>query len=105
MNLEEYDRKINEMLSDEKTYQLLKRDPAPSLERQLNSLLLELKKKGSLLPELYEWLRSLGGLTPCLYGLPKIHNLVSPEADCILCQLILSSALKAPSQDSLPVDR
>ena len=44
---------------------------APSLERQLNSLLLQLKKRGSLPAELYERLRSSG---TCLYGLPKIHK-------------------------------
>lgn len=69
MKKEEYDHKIDEMLSDEKTYQLLKHDPAPC---RLNATLLELKKKGSLPPELYDRLRSSGGLTPCLYGLPKV---------------------------------
>ena len=75
MNFKEYDRKINEMLSDEKTYRLFKRDPALSLERQLNSFLLELEKKRSLPPELYERLCFSGGLTSGLYGLPKVHKL------------------------------
>ena len=74
MNKETYDRKMTSMLSDTNTYERLKRDPVLSIERKLNSFLLELKKRGSLNQQLYNRLRSSGGLTPCVYGLPKIHK-------------------------------
>ena len=62
------------MLSDARTYKKLDRDPALSMERKLNTLLFRLKKKGSILVDLYNRLRSSGGLTPLLYGLPKVHK-------------------------------
>ena len=62
------------MLSDGLTYQEVRRDPAPSMERKLNAQLLQLKKKGSIPNGLYHKLRSSGGQTPLLYGLPKIHK-------------------------------
>ena len=34
------------MLNDENTYQLMEKDPTPSLERKMNALLLELKQSG-----------------------------------------------------------
>ena len=81
---------------------IVKKKIAPSLERQLISL-LELKKKGSLPPELYKGLRSSGGLTLCLYGLPKIHKPGVPLRSIV--SFVNLSALKPPSQDSLPIDR
>ena len=62
------------MLSDEKTYKKLKRDPAPALERRMNALLLNLNRKGAIPQKLYERLRSSAGQNPLLYGLPKIHK-------------------------------
>ena len=62
------------MLSDARTYKKLDRDPALSMEWKLNTLLLRLKKKGSIPVDLYNRLRSSGGLTPLLYGLPKVHK-------------------------------
>ena len=70
----DYDRKINGMLSDEKTYKRLDRDPVASVERKLNTLLLQLKKKGSISQDLYNRLRSSGGCTSLLYDLPKVHK-------------------------------
>ncbi len=66
------------MLSDDKTYKKLKRDPALALERKMNSLLLSLKRAGSLPDVLYYRLRSSAKTTPLLYGLPKIHKPNTP---------------------------
>ena len=74
LNKAEYDEKLLVMLSDARTYKKLDRDPALSMERKLNTLLLRLKKKGSIPVDLYNRLRSSGGLTPLLYGLPKVHK-------------------------------
>ena len=45
-----------------------------SLDRKLNTLLLQLKKRGSISADLYNQLQSSGGFIPHLYGLPKIHK-------------------------------
>ena len=74
MNSSDYEGKMNTMLSDNRTYQKVDSDPVSTLERKLNSMLLLLKKKESLSKTLYEHLRSTGGLTPFIYGLPKIHK-------------------------------
>ena len=78
MDRSEYDDKIRSMLSDPNTYKKLPRDPAPALERQMNSLLLSLKNSRSLPRSVYERLRSSAGKTPLLYGLPKIHKPDTP---------------------------
>ena len=54
--------------------QPVEKDPTPPLERKMNALLLQLKKRGSIAQNLYNLLRSSGGSTPLLYGLPKIHK-------------------------------
>ena len=42
-----YDQKIWDLLSDEKTYKVLPRNPAPALERRMNDLLRYLKRSGA----------------------------------------------------------
>ena len=74
MDREKYDDKLSTMLADTATYEKLKRDPAPALERRMNSILLALNRKGSLHTKLYEKLRSSAGRNPLLYGLPKVHK-------------------------------
>ena len=55
--------------------QPVEKDPTPPpLEQKMNALLLQLKKRGSIAQNLYNLLRSSGGSTPLLYGLPKIHK-------------------------------
>ena len=64
MDRDKHNEKILAMLSDEDVYRQLKGDPTASLERKINSTLLNLNK--------YSHLRSSGGLTPRIYVLPKI---------------------------------
>ena len=78
LDRQKYDEKLLHLLSDETTYTKLKRDPAPSLERKMNALLLQLQKEGQLPRVLYLRLRSSAGQTPRLYGLPKIHKPDTP---------------------------
>lgn len=70
LDRDEYDKKVQALLSDSTTYRIIKRDPTPSLERKMNSTLLSLHRKGELPKQLYEKLRSTAGLIPRLYGLP-----------------------------------
>ena len=59
----EYNRKIQLLLDDSTTYRLIEKDPSPSLERKMNSILLSLCKKGELPRVLYDKLRSTAGVT------------------------------------------
>ena len=64
MDRDKYNEKILAMLSDEDVYRQLKSDPTASLERKMNSTLLNLNKCSQLPDKLYSRLRSSGGLTP-----------------------------------------
>lgn len=70
----DYDATMLRMLSDENTYQLVEKDPTPSLERKMNALLLELKRSGQLPDGVYVHLRSSAARVPQLYRLPKVHK-------------------------------
>ena len=64
LDKESYDSKMLSMLSDTATNETLQQDSVYSLERRLISLLLGLKKRGSISKHLYESLRSTAGHTP-----------------------------------------
>ena len=70
----EYQDKVDSLLEDQKFYKVLKKDPTPSTERDMNAVLLKLKKEGTIPEPLYRRLRSLGDHIPLLYRLPKIHK-------------------------------
>ena len=59
------------MLRDENTYRPVKKDPTSSLKRNMNSMLLSLKRFSRLPDGVYSYLRSSAGSTPRLYGLHK----------------------------------
>ena len=71
MDRADYNAKVGQMLNDENTYQLLKKDPTASLERKMNSQLLHLVQVSRLHNDVYLRLRSSAGRTPLLYDLPK----------------------------------
>ena len=64
------------------TYQKLNRDPTPSLERKMNTMLLQLQRDGQLPCGLYLMLRSSAGQTPRLYGLKIL------KPDTPLCPIV-----------------
>ena len=74
MDKSEYQDKVDSLLGDRKFYKVLKKDPTPSTERDMNASLLKMKKEGTIPEPLYHRLRSSGGHIPLLYGLPKIHK-------------------------------
>ena len=73
----EYDEKVRQMLSDEKTYEKLKRakrtqkDPTPIYQKKLVAILSKLKDQGKLSSELYSHLCPTSEKIPKLYCLPK----------------------------------
>ena len=74
MERQDYERKIRLLLEDSNTYKKLPKDPSQCLERKMNAMFLELKKKGSLTEDLYTHLHSSASCTSLLYGLPKTHT-------------------------------
>ena len=56
------------------TYEILKRDPTPALQRKLNNKLLTLKKTDKIDFRRYNRLRCSVPQPPKLYGLPKLHK-------------------------------
>ena len=74
MDREKYNTKLLTMLKDVSVYEQLKKDPSAGLERKMNSTLLQLNRCGKIPDFLYNRLRSSGGQTPRIYGLPKIHK-------------------------------
>ena len=69
----DYDQKVQEMLTTP-TYRKLKNDPTASTERKVTKHLLELRKNGSLLINLYRRVHPSASTCPKFYGLPKIHK-------------------------------
>ena len=74
MNASDNDSKIFELLSDDQTYEEVKRNPIKKFERLMNSKRLGLKRLGKFEDGEYFRLRSTDGLIPRIYGLVKIHK-------------------------------
>lgn len=78
MDKAQCDEKMNSLLDDRKTYKKLTIDPTPSVERKMNALLLQLKRKGAITDDQYSKLKWSAGRLPLLYGLPKVHKPTDP---------------------------
>ena len=74
MDKTDYYDKMDTLVNDKQTYEELKRDPTPSLQRKLNSKLLDLKKTDVIDIQRYNRLRCSVPQPPKLYGLPKLHK-------------------------------
>ena len=74
MDKTDYYHKMDALVNDIQTYQVLKRDPTPALQRKLNSKLLDLKKTDAIDIQRYNRLRCRVPQPPKLYGLPKLHK-------------------------------
>ena len=67
MDKTDYYDKMDTLVHDKQTYEGLKRDPTPALQRKLNSKLLDHIQR-------YNRLRCRVPQPPKLYGLPKLHK-------------------------------
>ena len=74
MDKTDYFDKMDALVNDEQTYEELKRDPTPALQRKLNSKILTLKKTDAFDTQRYYQLRCSVPQPPKLYGLPKLHK-------------------------------
>ena len=74
MDKKDYTDKMDSLVNDKQTYESLKRDPTPALQRRLNGKLLDLKKTETIDIQLYYWLRCRVPQSAKLYGLPKLNK-------------------------------
>jgi len=74
MDRKDYDKKVQQMLNDQKTYKILDKHPTQWTERKLNEKLANLKREDKINDSLYKKLPSSDGLPPRFYGLPKVHK-------------------------------
>ena len=74
MDKTDYHDKMDALVNDKQTYEELKSDPTPALQRKLNSTLLTLKKTNAIDTQRYYRLRCSVPQPPKLYGLPKLHK-------------------------------
>ena len=84
MEVFDYEQKLSEMLSDEKTYEQLPSDPTQRYKRDLVAFLSRLKKENKINKTQYDLLFPTAENIPRIYGTPKIHkpgNKVRPIVD------------------------
>ena len=84
MDVQDYEDKLTEMLSDEKTYEQLSSDPTQRYKRELVAILSRLKKENKINKSQYDLLFPTAENIPRIYGTPKIHkpgNKVRPIVD------------------------
>ena len=84
MDETEYHARVDSLFAYQKFYKVLDKDPTSSTQRKMNAALLGLKKNDTIPEPLYHRLRSSGGHIPLLYGLLKVHSLVSPQTHCLI---------------------
>ena len=78
MDKEDYNTKVNVMLSDTNTYKKLTRDPTQAKKRILIQKLTKLEKEGKITKEQYKSLYPTSEITPRIYCPPKIHKKDNP---------------------------
>ena len=78
MNTTDYKTKAELLLSDEKTYQQLKKDPTSKFSNRLISQLKDIKKEGNLDEREYRRIYPTSAMVPRFYGLPKVHKQGAP---------------------------
>ena len=74
MDKEDCADKMDSLVNDKQTYEPLKGDSTPALQRRLNGKLLDLKKTETIDIQLYYRLRCRVPKSAKLYGLPKLHK-------------------------------
>jgi len=75
MRKEDYRQKMLTLLSDENTYEIVKKDRTNILSRKLKELLTDGRKKEFISQQIYNKLYNSDQILP---GLPKIHKPGSP---------------------------
>ncbi|KAM0728324.1 hypothetical protein ACS0PU_005106 [Formica fusca] len=74
LDKQEYFHKIEEMLMDTNTYNIIKKDPTKNLTSRLRDLLSRWRDLEFISPSTYRSLYCSDGILPKAYGLPKVHK-------------------------------
>ena len=78
MDTAEYEQKVTTVLSDDKTYEKLKKDPTQKYKRQLVSIIRKLKEDDKITEEQYKCLCPTAENVSRMYCTPKIHKPGNP---------------------------
>ncbi len=107
MDRTSYDEKMDSILSDRETYEIVNKPPFKKIERELNARLLRLNKEQKLDNSTYRKLRSTDATPPAIRGSVKHHkpgNPLRPIVSCIGSALYNTSRfltdILAPLQNS-----
>jgi len=74
----DYYKKMEKLLSEETTYDRMKKDPTKKMTSDLRALLVMWKKNDFIEGHTYRKLLSTDRVLPRAYGLPKIHKIGNP---------------------------
>ncbi|XP_072019690.1 uncharacterized protein [Amphiura filiformis] len=74
MDKDKYQEKMNNLLSEGDTYQVMKKDPTLSLERKIGKAISEFKEQNKVDKKKASHLTPKHTVSPRIYGLPKIHK-------------------------------
>ena len=74
MDKTQYEKKVREILDNEKTYSQLKWDPTAKYKIKLIAILTRLKREGKITEQQYFYLYPSAEAIPRLYCTPKIHK-------------------------------
>ena len=86
MDRSDYDAKMEDLLSDQDTYEKVDKPPFKRIERNLNSQLLELKREQKLDQRTYFKLHSTDGIPPAIRGSVKHHKPNNPLRPIVTCR-------------------
>jgi len=78
MDKDSYIKKVEELLKDENTYIIIKKNPIKSIENNLNNTVKKWLQKEYITKQHSLKLRSSDSVLPRAYGLPKIHKNNTP---------------------------
>ena len=74
----EYEQKMEAMLSDRRTYEVLKKDPSKKYKDKLVAILQRLQEENKISEEQYKDLYPTTSHIPRIYGSPKVHKTGCP---------------------------
>ena len=86
MDRTDYDKKMEELLSDRNTYEEVAKPPFKRIERELNLQLLALKQHNKLDHHTYSKLHSTDGIPPAIRGSVKHHKENNPLRPIVTCR-------------------
>ena len=85
MDRSDYDNKMETLLNDRSTYELVSTSPFRRIERELNAMLLSLKRQKKIDDPTYRKLHSTDGTPPAIRGSVKHLKEGNPLRPIVTC--------------------